>query len=403
METVYDLAVIGGGASGMAAAVMAAGRGRHVILLEKSAAVGRKIMASGNGRCNLMNTGPLRYRGESAFAQEVISRCGPERQKAFWHRLGLIVSEETEGRVYPCTFQSSSVVDALKMGLKQSGAEVRTGAEVLSCTLSDHQFRIRLSDGSIFSRRLLIASGSPAGKNLGGTDIGPVILRSFGHRTVPFEPSLTPVRTDRVSISGLAGIRVRCSIALMDASGNAIAREKGEALFTEDGVSGICAMQLSRFVDGSGQWIEIDPVGRLFPEEDALYRELQSRQDAFSALDPTALLNGLMLPRLSYAVLKQAGIPLRGERAGDLDDAQIRSIVRTAFHYRLKVMGKRGISDAQVAAGGALCSEFSPESMESRIVPGLYAAGETLNVDGDCGGFNLMFAFASGILAGEHI
>ena len=159
-------------------------------------------------------------------------------------------------------------------------------------------------------------------------------------------------------------------------------------------------MQCARFVKENGCTAELDIVSRVFQEESKLMEFLKSRREKVSNFPPEQILTGFLLPKLSFAVMKQAGISMRNSLAGDLTDDDLLAVADRLHHYTLRIEGVKGLDDAQVTAGGAACREFDPETMESHIVKGLHAAGELLDVDGDCGGFNLMFAFSSGILAG---
>ena len=179
--------------------------------------------------------------------------------------------------------------------------------------------------------------------------------------------------------------------------------ENGEVLFTDYGVSGICIMQCARFVTQPDMYLELDFLSDTFPDRSKLRDEIQRRKQFFSECSPLWLMNGILPEKLTYAVLKQAGLPLRGETAGNTEDNFLDHIIETASRYRLDIISNRGFDYAQVTAGGADCRQFDPSSMRSMIIPELYAAGEVLNVDGDCGGFNLMFAFASGIIAGRNV
>ncbi len=399
----YDLAVIGGGAAGLASAITASRNKESVIVIEAGNAIGKKIIASGNGRCNLMNTGSLRYYGDEAFARQVLSQCSAADQQQFWNDIGLVTVTESENRVYPCTFQSASVVNVLKTALRLYGVEILLNAPVHACRKSDGQvFRIDAGDRTITARRVLIATGGPAGLKHCGKETGYGLLEKFGHHIIPVRPSLVPIRTEGKSISGLSGIRARCGISLKDNAGNVLHHENGEILFTDYGVSGICAMQCSRFVDEKTCYLEIDFAGHLFSDEEALISELRSRKKMFGTMPPETLLLGMLNARIAYAVMKQAGVPMKGETLDETDESILGNVARVLRHYRIGVTGIRDMEDAQVTAGGADCREFSADNMESRIMPGLHAAGEVLNVDGDCGGYNLMFAFGSGIIAGRN-
>ena len=405
MDNIYDLAIIGGGAAGLAACAAASRLGDRVIILEGASSVGRKILASGNGRCNLMNTGALRYYGSPLFAESVLSRCGAAEQTRFWKSIGLAVSEEDDGRVYPCTFQAASVLDVLKREIGSRQAEISLNTRVCICYRETTDcFVLETENGrKIRSRRILVAAGGTAALKPGSAESGYGILKRFGHTIHPVFPALVPVETDSRSISGLSGIRIRCIVTLTDSAGTELHREAGEVLFTDTGVSGICVMQCARFIHGEGCRLELDMADRLFPDDAELADELLRRIRRYPDTDAKTMLIGLVPSRISYAVMKQAGIPMKGENADSLTDNDLRRIAETAQCYRVYITGTRGMDYAQVTAGGADCREFHSETMESRIIPGLYAAGEVLNVDGDCGGFNLMFAFASGIIAGGSV
>ena len=403
MNNHFDVVVIGGGAAGIVSAITAAERKRNVLILEKSEKVGRKILASGNGRCNLMNTGSLRYFGDPSFAENVLRHCPPQDIARFFHYYGLVLSEESDGRVYPASFQSASVVSVLKTAMHISGVHVLTGSHVIHTLFDGSQFHIMTENGSAYtSEKLIIACGGAAQSKIGGTYDGYTMLESFGHTIVSPRPALVPLETDRKSISGLSGTRIKCHVSLYS-DHVFLYDETGEVLFTDYGVSGICIMQCGRFVKRESHYLLLNLLESAFDNEAAALTELYRRKFIFRDCSPVCLLEGILPSRLSYAVLKQAGIPLHGETVDKLTDADIRNVVRTAFHYHISIKGTRGFDYAQVTSGGADCSEFDPSSMSSSIIQGLHAAGEVLNVDGDCGGFNLMFAFSSGLIAGRGV
>ena len=399
MQPTTDFAVIGGGAAGLAAAVSAAACGDRVTVFERGSAIGRKISASGSGRCNLMNNGLHRYFGDADFSGKVLECCPKDRLIRYWKALGIYLAEEADGRMYPSTFRSGTVTDAYKIRLKSCGAEILLQTDIMEVVKDNHTFILKTNNGEYFSRRLLIACGGAASPKLGGCCGGYDLLKAFGHKIHQIRPALCPLKTDAKSISGLSGIRVKCIAALKNSKGDLIRKEQGEALFTETGISGICIMQLTRFAT-EGDRIELDLLGRVFPDTEELYSVLLQRQQQTAVFPPETLLNTLLAPRLSYAVMKQAGIGMKNRKAGDLSREEIRAVAEKCRSYALIVTGNGGMEEAQVTAGGAECNEFDPGTMQSLIVPGRYAAGEVLNVDGDCGGFNLMFATAGGILAG---
>lgn len=400
MDRKYDVAVIGGGAAGMIAAVSAAERHRKVVLIEKADRPGRKILASGNGRCNLMNSGEPRYYGDPGFAAKVLSHCTKNALSAFFRRYGLFLSEEGEGRVYPMTYQSGTVLSVLRNALAINGVSVMMNCRAESVRREGPVFRVYSSSGETFeAAKIIVACGGAAQPKLGGCSDGYDFLRSFGHTVIAPAPSLVPLNTDSRSISGLSGIRIRCTVSVTRGN-EQIHLEEGEVLFTDYGVSGICVMQCARFIQDGDSCLRLDLLRYAFSDRSDAVRELLQRKQQFASCSPVWLLNGILPEKISFAVLKQAGVPLRGETAGEISDRTVETIIDTACAYRIGVRGSRGLDYAQVTAGGADCGEFDPATMESVLIPGLYAAGEVLNVDGDCGGFNLMFAFVSGRIAG---
>lgn len=398
-----DVTVIGAGAAGLTAAVTAASRGLKVILLEKGERPGRKILASGNGRCNMMNKGFPVYYGDPVFAASVLKQCPLSKIEAFFKEYGLIMTQEPEGRVYPVTYQAISVLSVLKNAARITNVYLNTGFDV-SAIYRDHNLFIIRNDRNeeIMSEKVIICCGGAAQSKLGGSMDGYRLLESLGHHIIPVFPSLVSLTTDKKSISGLSGIRIRAAVSLFEGN-SLIHQEKGEILFTDYGVSGICIMQCARFTEGRNTHLKINFLEGICDSSEEMIGEIRRRQVMLSNLSPVSLFDGVLPEKISYAVMKQAGIPMKGEKAGSLTDNDIRRIAETAKGYRIFITGTRGMDYAQVTAGGADCSEFCPETMESRLTQGLFAAGEVLNVDGDCGGFNLMFAFSSGIIAGESV
>ena len=399
-STEWDTIVVGGGASGLAAAVTAARMGEKTLLIEKQDRLGRKLLATGNGRCNLMHLGDLRYYGEAGFARQVISRCGAMQQRHFWQELGLHLRTVDGVLVYPATFQASSVLDALRFGIERYGVQVKLQCPVTDLVPGKDRISVLTGKEQITGKRCILAAGGCAGPRLGGSEFSNTVLQRLGFITERPFPALTPLETDHLSISGLSGLRIFASLRFENGKGRCLHTEKGEVLFTDYGVSGICVMQCARFLSGDACELSLNLLLPLGLSDDQLAQEFEERAVRFRDMTPDMLLKGMLPAKMSYAVCKQAGIPMRGETLKDLKSSQRRLIIRRAADYRLKITGTRGFDQAQVTAGGVLCSQFFPETLASRKCPVLHVTGEALNVDGDCGGYNLMFAFASGILAG---
>lgn len=378
--------VIGGGASGLVAAIAAARRGAGVVVLEKGARVGRKILATGNGRCNLSNLAvtPSAFNCPD-FVEPVLAAVSSAAVDAFFDGLGLLTYADDEGRVYPVTNAANSVLDVLRLECTRFGVEERCEFDVArvspACDASGFDI-IASGDERLRADAVVIATGG-----------GHSLLADLGHTSVTCVPVLGPLKTERELIRGLSGVRVRCSATLLvdDAP---VATERGELLFRDYGVSGIMVFDLSRFFE-PGCVLSID----LFPDvaPDELRRMLSERCAALSWRTAETFFEGMLHDRVAQAVLRAA----RVAPATPVPELPCERLAALLEDFRLNVTGRGDAAQAQVTRGGASVTEFDPRTQQSHLVAGIFAAGEVLDVDGRCGGFNLHWAWASGILAGE--
>lgn len=390
--------VIGGGASGMAASIAAAECGDQVLLLERMDRVGKKLLATGNGRCNLMNVGAWRYPGGGDFAAQVLATCGAQEQMRFWRAHGLFLRTEEDGRVYPASGQASTVLDVLRLAMAQSGVTVRTGAAVTALHRKDGRWWVTVGGERIGCDRVIVCGGGCAQPKLGSDGSCYTLLAQCGHDLTPAMPALTQVVTEEEPLRGLGGIRVKAGVVVRQ-MGQTVHRERGEVLFADYGVSGVCVMQCARYAQ-PGSVIVLDLLEGMGLTRPQARDELLLRRDAWNRQPLDTLMTGLCVPRLAMAVGKAAGVRFAGRTIGSLTDEEITRLTEALACFALRVRGVKGFESAQVTTGGVAVRDFDPRTLQSRLAPGLYAAGEVLDVDGDCGGFNLMFAFASGLLAG---
>ncbi|MGN1019825.1 MAG: aminoacetone oxidase family FAD-binding enzyme [Aristaeellaceae bacterium] len=396
-----EVIIIGGGAAGMAAAIEAARLGDSVLLLERMDRVGKKLLATGNGRCNLMNEGAPRYPGGGAFAEAVLSLCGAEQQRQFWAQLGLRLRTEEGGRVYPVSGQASTVLDTLRLAMDAQHVEVVTGVHVNAVTPGKRGFTVSAGENRWKAGRVIVTGGGCAQPKLGSDGSCHGLLASLGHRIIRPEPCLTQIITDPAPIRGLSGIRVKCRVRVLE-GGRALHEEQGEALFTDYGMSGVCVMQCARHAR-QGRTLSLSLAeGMGFGSGEEARRELLRRRELWREQPMERLLTGLCVPRLASALCASAGITWKNRLIGSLKPAEAEALAGLLTDWPLEIRGVKGFDAAQVTRGGADWREFDPATLASRLVPGLHAAGEVLDVDGDCGGFNLMFAFGSGILAGRN-
>ena len=396
------IGIIGGGASGMAAALAAAeNKDVQVILMERQARVGRKLQATGNGRCNLTNLHACEggYHGdEPSFAAYAISQFGPEATLNWFRSLGLFTVAETSGRVYPYSDQANSVLDVLRFALEKPNIEVKLGFEVEKVKKTAGGFRVESKEETLECDKLIIACGGLAGTKLGGTMSGYKLLRSLGHKCTKLRPTLVQLKTGWNGIAALKGVRANCHAAIYH-NGQLHRESTGEIQFTEYGLSGPVMFEISRDAcQGSGEWIcRMD----LLPEfsMEVLKEELLRRRN--TSLPTSELLTGILHNRLGRVVTQAVGIS-GYVPVSQLEEPEIDEVCRAVKNFEITLTEPMGMDSAQVTAGGILTKEFEETTMESRLVPGLYACGEVLDIDGDCGGYNLQWAWSSGRLAGAH-
>ncbi len=396
------IAIIGGGASGMAAALAAAQNpDNRILLLERQARVGRKLGATGNGRCNLSNLHAVNrgYHGEEpGFADFAIQSFDPEKTLAWFRSLGLYTVAEESGRVYPYSDQANSVVDVLRFALEQPNITQKLGFEVEKVKKTDIGFRLEGNGEVIDCDRLIIACGGLAGTKLGGTMSGYKLLRSLGHHATRLRPTLVQLKSDWGGCASLKGVRANCHAAIYR-DGVLHSESKGEIQFTEQGLSGPVMFEISRDAcEGKGNWIcRLDFLPDM--EEAELLRELESRRN--TSMPASDLLTGILHNRLGRVLTQTVGISQQ-KKVAELSHWELEETARICRALEVRLTEPLGMDAAQVTAGGILTNQFNNKTMESRIVPGLYACGEVLDIDGDCGGYNLQWAWSSGRLAGLH-
>ena len=395
-----NVCVIGGGAAGMLAALTAAENGHRVLLLERQSRVGRKLLATGNGRCNLSNyhVSPAHYHGGAGFCDFALSQFDVGETLQYFASLGLLTVSEASGRIYPMSNMAGSVLDVLRYALERPEIDLQTGQTVTAVRKMPEGFSVKTETDTFSARCLILAAGGAAGSKVGGGMDGYRLAKSLGHRCTALYPSLVQLKTDPTYPRALKGVKAQCGISICRGS-QVLARNSGEVLFTEYGVSGPAIFDLSRSVSAGGS--DLTCLLNFFPdwEEAEVLHWLSQRQAAMAAHEASTLLTGSCHTRLGQMICKSAGFT--NQRAAGLTRDDLRRIARQATHFALPITGTCGFDQAQVTAGGLDTSEFDPRTLQSRLVPGLYACGELLDIDGDCGGYNLQWAWSSGRLAGR--
>lgn len=407
-----DIAVIGGGAAGMMAALSArfegAGRELSITVFERNERVGKKLLMTGNGRCNLTNTdcGEEHFHGKNPrFSDEAIGLFGPSDVMHFFEKLGVLVKTEEDNKVYPESLHAASVLDALRLALAEHDIDVIPNAFVSSISKSGDLFSLALSDGRSYTASAVItATGGMCAPATGSDGSGYGLLKSFSHAMVTPLPSIVQIKTDTAFCKPLQGNKVFGKARLM-MDDRKIREEYGEILFTDYGLSGPPILQLSGYVSrafASGPkcriYVLLDFLPRI-PYEETL-EILKTRAASFPGRTLEDYLSGMFHKRLALGLMKKATDKPMSCKVSELTDREIKALADACKSLKIPVTGTMPFANAQTTAGGILTSDFNPSTMESNKCGGLYACGEVLDIDGDCGGYNLQWAWSSGHLAG---
>lgn len=385
------LLIIGGGAAGLCAAITAKRRQPQlrVTVLEANDRVGKKLIVTGNGRCNITNQNLdiSRYHGGA----ELCAVLDNGRITEFFASIGIEIVFEADGRAFPASYQALSVVDNLRFACAELDVDIRTGQNVTDISPSGDGFAVRAAD-AFAADAVLLCCGSPAGGKI-ASDSGYALLKRLGHRVIPVTPAIVPIKTDTEITRQLKGIKINAAATLY-AGGKPLRSEYGEVLFCDYGLSGPPVLQLGRLAaqPGRAMHIALDLAQELsLPEWEA---KLAARARLLHSRTAGEFFTGLLNKRVGQVLCKLCGC---GPNT-PVPQLPIAALAAQSKALRFPVTGVLPMAQAQVAAGGADTEEFGSDFM-SKIRPGLFCAGELLNVDGDCGGFNLAFAWCSGAAA----
>lgn len=401
------VAVVGGGAAGLTAAMFARYKGARVIILERMDRVGKKILATGNGRCNLSNTSLdiSNYFGTNPkFAYSALNRFDFQKTIEFFDRLGVTCKVEEGGKVFPVSDQATSVLDVMRHELETIGVETVCGAEVKDITGNKENFTLHLGDGSnVAAHRVIIAAGGRAAPNLGSNGSGYGLAEKLGHRIVEPFPALVQLRLEAPYLKQIKGIKFIGKAEILK-DGKSLAAAEGEILLTDYGVSGPPIFTLSRT---AGEWLcrgekvtlKVCIINYKSREELAAYMIDRLNKQSHKTLAFSFV--GFINKRLVPVLLREAGIEDLNKPAGQVTAEERNNIVRILQDWRFEVTGTNLWQSAQVTAGGVDVREINQKTMESRLAPGLFFAGEIIDIDGACGGYNLQWAWSSGSVAGE--
>lgn len=410
------IGVIGGGAAGMMAAITASEEGAEVTLLEGGERVGKKLLATGNGKCNLGNlklSSEEYYGAPKEWLADCLERFDSQKTIRFFRRIGLLLKEKN-GYLYPLAEQAAVVLDVLRTELRANGVTLVTGCKVKEIKAADgnqsgkSRFTVLADNQTLYFDKIILACGGQAVPKTGSDGSGYRLARELGHEIVPVVPALVQLRCKEQYLKEVAGVRTEAMIRI-PAGGKATDSEwfceRGELQLTDYGISGIPVFQLSRRVNyllrELGRNSQVEVSIDLLPDytEDEFAGLCESRRLLHSDKTVEEFFTGILHKKLMFLFVKLAGLK-RDMPIFEVEETKLQSALALCKDWRLHVTGSNSFDNAQVCAGGVDTKDVSRD-MESLLVPGLYFAGEILDVDGRCGGYNLHWAWCSGYLAGK--
>lgn len=399
--------VAGGGAAGMMAAVSAVRLGARVTILEKNPRIGKKILATGNGRCNYtnVNTGLKYYHGKNPqFAQGALSGFTVEDTIEFFKKLGIEPKVEDWGKVFPMSEQASSILDVFLYELNELGVKIVGEAFVKDIIKEKDEFCVRLENGEEYrGDRIIIATGGKAMPSSGSDGNGYDLAKRLGHTITDFFPALVQIMLEGPYFKRIDGVKLVGTAEIIHQN-QSVVKDRGDILFADYGVSGPPILQISRKAgellhEGKEAYLKLTLMDTFTKEE---LRELIKKRFQTSPQKPVDFsLVGLINKRLIPVVLMEAGINDLKRPAADLTVKEQEGIAKVLTDWRFKIRGTKSWPSAQVTAGGVATAEIDEYTMESKLVKGLFFAGEIMDIDGWCGGFNLQWAWSSGFIAGR--
>lgn len=400
-----DVLVVGGGASGLMAGIAARMWGASVILLEKNPRVGKKLLTTGNNQCNLSNLHLIadRFHGDPMLAMAVIGKFNLNATLALFWRLGLESTRDPDGRVYPRSFQAAAVLDVLRFEAEESQVRTVCGAEVVRLDRRGDAFQVETKGGGRFSAgRVILCTGGKAAPQTGSDGGGLELAGRLGHTVIEPAPALVQLKLDGAFHKAMEGMRWEAEVRLLvDGREDTVVRD--EVLFASYGISGPAALALSRhaveaWAAGRRVELSLNLLPEQPPTETLHFIQYRARNKPDRTLEH--FLTGWVNKRIGQTLLKSLGLDWSRPWSSLTEGEQ--NLLAAALHgWTFTVAGHTGWPNAQTTAGGVDTEEVHPETLESRLVPGLHFAGELLNVDGDSGGFNLQWAWSSGWVAGS--
>ncbi len=402
----YDVIVIGGGAAGMFAAITAAQRGKRVLLLEKNSRLGKKLLITGKGRCNVTNDCTAQEVLQNTprngrFLYSAMTAFPPEKVKTFFEAGGCALKTERGNRVFPVSDRAQSILDCLENQLRRSRVTVKTGRVKAVLTENGRVCGVQTAEGRFDADAVILATGGASYPTTGSTGDGYTIAAALGHTVIPAEGSLVPLETAGLDCQDMQGLSLRnCGVKLLSSKGKVLYKDFGELLFTHFGVSGPTVLSASCHLKGEGCRLIIDLKPAL--EESKLDERIQRDLELYKNRSMENALTDLLPRSMIPVVLRRLEIDPEMQ-ANSLTRQKRRGMVELLKGFSVEITGKRPVAEAIITSGGVKVSEIDPKTMESKKVSGLFFAGEVIDCDAYTGGFNLQIAWATAYAAGMSV
>lgn len=401
------IAIIGGGASGLMAALFAARAGADVTIYEHNNSVGKKILASGNGRCNIINTTATYddYAGSDPhFVTYALKQLNFHYFEKFCHSIGLILDIKEDGRCYPLSNEAKSVLIALKSAVSDSGAKILTDSKVTAITKDEMYFTVQTLQGKQRYKKVLIATGSEAAPQLGSSADGYSFAKQFGHDILPTYPSLVQLHLNSKNHHKMAGVKTTAEVTLI-IDGKPKEKVQGDILFANYGISGLAILDISQKASlalSNKQRVSI--LLNLLPRYDraSLVNVIEKLFASIPNHDVHTALCGLIPAKIATYLLEDAALSL-STTVSALNPKEVKKLAHLIGEWKFDVIDTHGFKHAEVSGGGVSTAQVNNKTMESKLVEGLYFAGEVLDIVGKRGGYNFNFAWASGMIAGKEM
>lgn len=400
-----DVIIVGGGASGLLAAISAAREGANVTIIEQKDQLGKKILSTGNGRCNLTNEymDTSCFRGDdTSIVEEVFNRFGYTETIAFFEELGVILKNR-QGYIYPISDQAATVLAVLCMEIKRLQVEVLLNQTVQKIVRDKEKFTVHTTETVLKGDAVILATGGKAASVLGSDGSGYTLAKAFGHHLSPVVPALVQLKGKGNFYKQISGVRTQAKVSLY-VNDEYVAEDTGELQLTNYGISGIPVFQISRFAtkalyENESVRAEVDFIPSM--SDDAFRTFLQVRLENHGHKQAEDFLVGVFHKKLIGLLLKASAIDTNNVMK-QVSQEKLDKLASVCKHFKIDIQGASDFEQAQVCAGGVCTTEINPHTMESVYTDGLYLTGELLDIDGICGGYNLQWAWSTGYIAGKY-